>query len=59
MTFATARVVFVINNLTFAAPDVNVNLHAIKAPLETVGFYVKCYEDCNAQVGTIYRFDPL
>ena len=40
----------IINNLRSENPDTAVDVQALTAALETVGFKVKCYDDCNAQV---------
>ena len=40
----------IINNLRSQIPDTADDVQALRAALETVGFNVKCYDDCNAQV---------
>ena len=42
--------VVIINNLRSKVPDTAGDVHALRAALETVGFNVKCYDDCNKQV---------
>ena len=40
----------IINNLHSQVPDTADDVQALRAALETVGFNVKCYDDCNVQV---------
>ena len=42
--------VVIINNLRSKVKDTAGDVLALKAALETVGFNVKCYDDCNKQV---------
>ena len=46
----------IIKNLRSQAPDTVSDVHTLRAALETVGFNVKCYYDCNVQVYYSGRF---
>ena len=54
MTHAELGQAIIINNLRSQAPDTVSDVHALRAALETVGFNVKCYDDCNVQVSALY-----
>ena len=56
MTHAELGHAIIINNLKCQAPDTVSDVHALRAALETVGFNVKCYDDCNIQVYYSGRF---
>ena len=47
----------IINNLHSQVPDTADDVQALRAALETVGFNVKCYDDCNVRVK--FRFFQL
>ena len=53
MTLRELGYVIIISNLTSQIPNASEDVQALRAALETVGFNVKCYNDCNVQVGTI------
>ena len=40
----------IINNLRSQVPNTADDVQALRSALETVGFNVKCYDDCNVQV---------
>ena len=40
----------IINNLRSQVPETSKDVEALRAALETVGFNVKSYDDCNVQV---------
>ena len=55
MNLRELGLVVIVNNLRSQNPDTAADVQALTAALETVGFKVKCYDDCNAQV-SLRRF---
>ena len=54
MTLPELGHAIIINNLRSQAPDTVSDVQALRAALETVGFNVECYDDCNVQVSALY-----
>ena len=40
----------IINNLRSQVPESAEDVEALRVAMETVGFTVKCYDDCNVQI---------